>query len=142
MSAENKRKKANTKSSKGKAIRFWNGVYDGRTGWINTSKVSHNDRLYVIVDLGNGLEKEACVSVWSVSNPLPKNPKTYADALYIQKPAIEKTMKKLARQLVYVGAYDKSSRLLSVHDILGIEMKSAAECKKKLEGGIEFQDAD
>ena len=84
------------------------------------------------------MEKLACVSVWSISKPLPAKPKTYADALYMQKPAIEKTMKKLACQLVNFCVHKRTNCLNSVYDMLRIEIESAVACKEMIENDVKF----
>eukprot|EP00957_Ditylum_brightwellii_P100785 7682433-Ditylum_brightwellii.AAC.1 len=47
-------------STKGDGFFFCGGKYNGMTGWIDASNHPSSKRAYVIVDLGDGVEKATC----------------------------------------------------------------------------------
>eukprot|EP00957_Ditylum_brightwellii_P001830 141162-Ditylum_brightwellii.AAC.1 len=55
--------------------------------------------LPVIVNMGAGVEKVTCVSIWSCTKRHTSMPTSIVEAVFIQKTSVEKLMKKLAKEL-------------------------------------------
>eukprot|EP00957_Ditylum_brightwellii_P101632 7745601-Ditylum_brightwellii.AAC.1 len=91
--------RASSKYSKGDEICFFNGQYEGREGWLNSSRSVSGNPVPVIVGMGEGKEKATSVSVWSCTKCRPSNPTNFMKAIFMQKPSIEKLTKKLAKEL-------------------------------------------
>ena len=101
-------KQESSKYSKGDEIHFFNGQCEGRMGWLNSSKSVSDNRIPVIVDMGGGKEKATSVSVWSCAKRHPSNPTNFMEAVFMQKPSVEKLTKKLAKELSMLGATKKN----------------------------------
>eukprot|EP00957_Ditylum_brightwellii_P184504 14053056-Ditylum_brightwellii.AAC.1 len=55
------------------------------------------------MDMGGGALKKATVSIWSVTKRHPSKPTSFAHALIAQKPDVDKTIMKLAKQVTLYG---------------------------------------
>eukprot|EP00957_Ditylum_brightwellii_P080098 6092236-Ditylum_brightwellii.AAC.1 len=78
--------------SKGDEICFFNGQYKG----------------------SDGREKATSVSVWSCAKHHPPKSTNCMEAVFMQKPSVEKLTKKLAKELSVLGATNKKSRMESI----------------------------
>eukprot|EP00957_Ditylum_brightwellii_P112061 8544965-Ditylum_brightwellii.AAC.1 len=75
---------------KGEVICFHSGTYSGKTGWLGSKQLTTSGCVGVVMDNGDSTTKNATVSIWSLSKPCPDKPKTYAQALMMKKPDVEK----------------------------------------------------
>ena len=126
---------------KGEVIRFHSGTYAGKTGWLGSKQLTSSDRVGVVVDNRDGTTKNATVSIWSLSKPHPDKPKTYAQALMMQKPDVEKVMKMFAKMVIKSGGWKNDARVNSVLDMFYEEMEHAALMRSLMDGGnIEWND--
>jgi hypothetical protein len=134
-------KRESNKYSKGDEIRFFNGQYEGRMGWLNSSKSVSGNRIPVIVDMGGGKEKATSVSVWSCSKHHPPNPTNFMEAVFMQKPSVEKLAKKLAKELSILGATKKKSRMESIVKRIDEEILEADRIRMEIgENSIKYED--
>eukprot|EP00957_Ditylum_brightwellii_P171297 13039909-Ditylum_brightwellii.AAC.1 len=70
---QRKQKRSAVAYTKGDPIRFFNG-----------------NRIPVIVAMGADVEKATCVSVWSCAKCHPEKAGSFVEAVFMQKPEIEK----------------------------------------------------
>eukprot|EP00957_Ditylum_brightwellii_P198892 15159668-Ditylum_brightwellii.AAC.1 len=61
--------------------------------------------------MGNGSTKRSSVLIWSCSKLHPTKPKTYVEALMMQKPQVEKIMKTLANHVVMNGGWKSENHI-------------------------------
>jgi hypothetical protein len=85
-------------SDKGNAIRFTRGKYKGQTGWVNKDKKSTKERIYVIVDEGDKLNR-TWVKKTSVKPALQPRPTSYSEAVLQQCPDVEARLEALCAEL-------------------------------------------
>ena len=87
----------NQNPKKGKKIWFVAGLYKGKKGWLDTSKQceSGSPNVFVIVDMGKGIEKATYAQFTSFRDPHEK-PANFEQAALQQHPDIEQTLVKLA----------------------------------------------
>jgi hypothetical protein len=98
---------------KGEAIRFKRGKYLGKSGWVNDDKDRTAKMIYVIVDIGGGVEHETRVHQDSIGRPR-QQPVLYADALLQQHPDIESAMEKLCRELAKCGIENNTKEVAKI----------------------------
>jgi hypothetical protein len=99
---------------KGNSVRFCGGKYIGKTGWLNDEKGVTQQKVYVIVDMGDEKTKETIVNRESIAAPYTQ-PGTFEEAALQQHPDIESMMDKLVRQLAKcnVGSTDVSVQTIA-----------------------------
>jgi hypothetical protein len=86
-------------SNIGDPIRFVKGKYKGKTGWCNKDKESTRERLYVIVDLGDGVIRRTFVKKTSAKPAVQPNPASYSEAVLQECPDVEEKLDKLCLEL-------------------------------------------
>ena len=111
------------------------GTYAGKTGWLGSKQLTSSDRVGVVVDNGDGTTKNATVLIWSLSKPHPDKPKTYAQALIMQTPDVEKVMKMFAKMVIKSGGWKNDARINSVLDMFYDEMEHAAQMQSLMDRG-------
>eukprot|EP00957_Ditylum_brightwellii_P106709 8140625-Ditylum_brightwellii.AAC.1 len=129
---QQKRKKADTRQGlqKSDEIHFYTGVYEGKVGWFDASKLKTDSRITAIADMGQGVLKKATVSAWSVTQHHPIKPPSFAHALVAPKPDIDKLIMKLAKQKMF--ARQPRSLLILMTESLEKALVTLVEEKKEV----------
>jgi hypothetical protein len=139
---QQKRKKTETRQElqKSDEIRFHTGVYEGKVGWFDASKLKTGSRVAVIVDMGQGVLKKTTVSAWSVTQRLPIKPPSFAHALVSQKRDIDKLIMKLAKQVALCGGTKSNKQLDSILDYIFGGLEHAEKVRKATHESVNFDD--
>ena len=109
---------------KHRIVRFFNGKHEGKFGYIDISRSALPGRRAVNV-MENGLHRNATVSVWNIANLHPLKPRTFAEAVVMQKPLFEKELKLMVKKIVKMGINKNDDRLNSFLDLLALEVEHA-----------------
>jgi hypothetical protein len=124
--------------TKGRAIRFQDGKYFGKTGWMDADKRPTPKMYYVIVDLGDGTLKSTKVMKTSVGNR-HEPPTSYAMAAIQQHPDIEKQITKLCRDLAECSIGRDAQGLFR---ILEKNLSEATETQDQMGSGARYRRVD
>ncbi|KAL7556459.1 hypothetical protein ACA910_021033 [Epithemia clementina (nom. ined.)] len=91
-------------SNLGEEVCFVGGLYEGRTGWLDTMQAASEQKYAVVVDLGEGCHKATSVYKENVLLKISyRAPRCFEEALLEQHVDISKTLKKLVTQLAQCG---------------------------------------
>eukprot|EP00957_Ditylum_brightwellii_P207779 15354484-Ditylum_brightwellii.AAC.1 len=124
---------------KGDEISFHSGMYEGKIGWTNKERKVVGNSIPVIVDMGDGVIKNAIVSVWSVTKRHPTKPATFVQALIAQKPDVDKLIMILAKKISLYGGTKSGPHLQGILDHIRDEIERADNiCKMISEESVQF----
>eukprot|EP00957_Ditylum_brightwellii_P101330 7721858-Ditylum_brightwellii.AAC.1 len=89
--------------------------------------------------MGDGAIKKATVSVWSVTERHSPTPVTFAQALVVQKPNVDKLIMMLAKKILLYGGTKSGTCLHGILDHIKDEIVRADNiCKSISEESVQF----
>ncbi|KAL7573671.1 hypothetical protein ACA910_008358 [Epithemia clementina (nom. ined.)] len=113
----------------GEKIRFVGGQYEGLTGWLDVGRAATGKMVPVIVDKGEGGCKATSVQKENVLRESEyKAPRCYEEAIFDCHPSINKTLKKLCKNLAECGLEEPNMMTA----LFKLRLQRAIEKQKRL----------
>ena len=119
-------------------VRFFTGAYEGKFGYVDPTRHAQGGKVPVCVTMRTGVVKKTKVSIWSIADPHPQKPKTFAVAAVMQFPSFEKELKAFAKKCVKLGFTKNEVRYNSLMDLIYEEVEIAKKKNRSIQ--VEYND--